>query len=84
MPSIHGLQIATSLEDVCHPKRLALLIYDMQVGICQQVANGSAIIVALPAFRWPTVATYHRPLTGWALSRHGWRWRGNTSMIRLQ
>jgi biuret amidohydrolase len=51
MPSIHGLQIATSLEDVCHPKRLALLIYDMQVGICQQVACGPAITEACKRLR---------------------------------
>ena len=37
MQSIHGLPIATSLEEACDPHRLALLIYDMQVGICQQV-----------------------------------------------
>ena len=51
MPSIHGLPIAGSLEEACDPGRLALLIYDMQVGICQQVSCGPAITEACKQIR---------------------------------
>ena len=51
MQSIHGLPIATSLEEACDPRRLALLIYDMQVGICQQVSCGPAITEACKRLR---------------------------------
>ena len=32
-----GLDIPQTLEDLCHPRRLALLVYDMQVGILRQL-----------------------------------------------
>jgi biuret amidohydrolase len=38
-----GLDIPRTLEEVCHPQRLALLIYDMQVGILSQIKNGGEI-----------------------------------------
>lgn len=38
-----GLQIPQSLQDVCDPQRLALIIYDMQVGIVKQIANGPQV-----------------------------------------
>lgn len=46
MPSIHGLPIPTSLAEACVPSRMALLIYDMQVGICRQVSCGPSITAA--------------------------------------
>jgi biuret amidohydrolase len=51
MQSIHGLPVATSLEEACDPRRLALLIYDMQVGICQQVSCGPPITEACRRLR---------------------------------
>jgi len=33
MKNIFGLSIPETLEEVCDPQRLALLVYDMQVGI---------------------------------------------------
>jgi biuret amidohydrolase len=51
MQTIHGLPIAASLEEACYPRRLALLIYDMQVGICQQVSCGPAITEACKRLR---------------------------------
>ena len=36
MPSIHGLDIPTGLADLATPEKMALLVYDMQVGICRQ------------------------------------------------
>lgn len=43
MQRAFGLNIPQSLEDVCDPARLALIVYDMQVGIVKQIANGSEI-----------------------------------------
>ena len=43
MQRAYGLDIPQTLEDVCDPKRLALIVYDMQVGIVQQVGNGQQI-----------------------------------------
>jgi len=43
MKRAYGLDIPQTLEDVCDPKRLALIVYDMQVGIVQQVENGQQI-----------------------------------------
>jgi hypothetical protein len=39
-----GVEIATSLADVCRPDRMALLVYDMQVGITRQLKEGPAIV----------------------------------------
>jgi nicotinamidase-related amidase len=38
-----GLDIPQTLEDTCDPTRLALVIYDMQVGIVKQIENGAQI-----------------------------------------
>ena len=38
-----GLNIPQTLEDVCDPTRLALIVYDMQVGIVNQIENGHQI-----------------------------------------
>jgi nicotinamidase-related amidase len=38
-----GLDIPQTLEDICDPTRLALVIYDMQVGIVKQIENGAQI-----------------------------------------
>jgi biuret amidohydrolase len=51
MHSIHGLPVAISLEEACGRGRLALLIYDMQVGICSQVSCGPAITEACRRLR---------------------------------
>jgi nicotinamidase-related amidase len=37
------LAIPTSLTDVCRPDRMALIVYDMQVGIVSQVSSGAVI-----------------------------------------
>jgi nicotinamidase-related amidase len=37
------LNIPQTLEDVCDPARLALVVYDMQVGIVNQIQNGRQI-----------------------------------------
>src|ERR1700719_150354 len=43
MQRAFGLSIPQTLDDICDPKRLALIVYDMQVGIVKQIANGPQI-----------------------------------------
>jgi biuret amidohydrolase len=43
MKRAHGLSIPQTLEEVCDPRRVALLVYDMQVGILSQIKNGDEI-----------------------------------------
>jgi nicotinamidase-related amidase len=38
-----GLQIPESLEEVCHPERMALLVYDMQLGVVGQIADAATV-----------------------------------------
>ena len=47
MKHSHGLAIPTTLQDVCDPQRMALLVYDMQVGICSQIKSGSEIVARI-------------------------------------
>jgi len=37
------LDIPQTLDDICDPTRLALVVYDMQVGIVKQIENGQEI-----------------------------------------
>ena len=57
-----GLDVPTSLGDVCHRERLGLLVYDMQVGILEQIADREKIIQnvqeVLEAARAAGVRTY--------------------------
>jgi len=39
----HGLSIPETLDEVCDPRRVALLVYDMQVGILGQIKNPEQI-----------------------------------------
>ena len=43
MQRAFGLDIPQTLDDVCDPARLALVVYDMQVGIVKQIENGQEI-----------------------------------------
>jgi biuret amidohydrolase len=43
MQHAYGLEIAETLEELCDPARLALLVYDMQAGIVPQLPDGAAI-----------------------------------------
>ena len=47
MKHTHGLAIPTTLQDVCHPQRMALLVYDMQVGICSQVKTANQVVTRI-------------------------------------
>jgi len=43
MQRAFGLDIPQTLNDVCDPTRLALVVYDMQIGILNQIENGQQI-----------------------------------------
>ena len=43
MKSAYGLSIPQTLGEVCDPRRVALLVYDMQVGILNQLKNGDEV-----------------------------------------
>ena len=43
MKSAFGLSIPQTLEEICEPQRIALLVYDMQVGILSQIKNADQI-----------------------------------------
>ncbi|MER8399713.1 cysteine hydrolase [Mesorhizobium sp. M1348] len=42
--SSDGIEIPASLAEWCDPRRTALVVYDMQIGICRQVAGAATII----------------------------------------
>lgn len=43
MERLEGLDIPETLEDACRPQHLALLVYDMQIGILGQIEDGEAV-----------------------------------------
>jgi biuret amidohydrolase len=43
MKSVNGLNIPETLAEVCDPKRVALVIYDMQIGILNQINNANEV-----------------------------------------
>ncbi len=43
MEEAFGLSIPRTLEEACDPRRMALLVYDMQVGVLSQIADGPEI-----------------------------------------
>ncbi len=49
MQHTHGLDIPQTLEDVCDPRRLALIVYDMQVGVLSQIDNADAVTARVAA-----------------------------------
>jgi nicotinamidase-related amidase len=59
---LNGLNVPESLGEVCRPERLALLVYDMQVGILEQLPDSEKVIesvrAVLEAARAAKVRTY--------------------------
>ena len=43
MKTVLGLRVPQTLEEVCDPRQVALLVYDMQVGILSQIKNPEQI-----------------------------------------
>lgn len=44
MEQLNGLDVPQSLDEVCRPERLGLVVYDMQVGILEQIADREKVI----------------------------------------
>jgi nicotinamidase-related amidase len=44
MDERHGLPVPRSLEEACDPKSLALVVYDMQVGILGQIGDRDRVV----------------------------------------
>jgi nicotinamidase-related amidase len=91
MTSAFGMSIPQTLEEVCDPQRIALLIYDMQVGILSQIKNPDDItrqvLKVLTAAREARVRVFFsRPSryqkNSWAFFSSAWPWLGN-GRIRL-
>lgn len=62
MKRIHGLELPQTLDEICDPQRLALVVYDMQIGILKQLKNPEAIVAkvsrVLDAARGAGVRTF--------------------------
>ena len=62
MDRLNGLIVPKSLSEACRPERLGLLVYDMQVGILEQIADRERVIQnvqeVLEAARATGVRTY--------------------------
>jgi hypothetical protein len=43
MKQAFGIPVQQALEDVCDPSLLALLVYDMQIGIVTQLKSGGPV-----------------------------------------
>lgn len=44
MQHIHGLDIPQTLDEVCDPTRMALIVYDMQIGVLRQIEDADRVI----------------------------------------
>jgi biuret amidohydrolase len=44
MENYRGMAIPTTLDQVCDPQRMALLVYDMQVGVLGQIDDSAGVI----------------------------------------
>ena len=80
------LEIGKTLEDFCRPERMALVVYDMQVGIVRQMKNGAEItdrvVKVLDAARsggFPVIFMRHlsmpKPLMGAFQMRQAMAWQ---------
>jgi nicotinamidase-related amidase len=62
MKKVFGISVPQTLEDVCDPSRLALLVYDMQVGIVSQLKGvepiSARVVEVLEAARHAGVRTF--------------------------
>src|SRR5215471_4196433 len=47
MERAYGLEIPQNLSEACNPRRTALLVYDMQVGVIRQIKGGPELIARI-------------------------------------
>jgi biuret amidohydrolase len=94
MERVEGLDIPQTLEEACRPQHLALLVYDMQIGILRQMEEGEAVIrrvrevlLAARAASVRTVFVRHitmpRRLMGAAQLRMWKAWQGRESAAEV-
>jgi biuret amidohydrolase len=94
MERVEGLEIPQTLEEACDPRHLALLVYDMQIGILRQIEDGetvtrrvSHVLQAARAARVRTVFVRHvtmpRRLMGAAQLRMWKAWQGRESAAEV-
>jgi nicotinamidase-related amidase len=65
-----GLDIMETIEDACDPARMAVIVYDMQVGVVRQLPDGGAeavqrvsrVLTAARAGGYPVFFTRHMSL----------------------
>jgi nicotinamidase-related amidase len=87
--------ISRNLADYCFPSRMALIVYDMQVGICSQVACGQQItgkvarvIESARAASFPVIYTRHmsipRRLMGAFQLRQAMAWQRTDDPEQVQ
>jgi biuret amidohydrolase len=94
MERVEGLEIPQTLEEACRPQHLALLVYDMQIGVLRQIEDAetvtrrvSDVLQAARAARVRTVFVRHvtmpRRLMG-ATQLRMWRaWQGRESAAEV-
>ena len=85
MQRAFGLDIPQTLADVCDPTRLALVVYDMQVGILNQLENSRQITKVIQVLETARKAGYRifftrhmslpKELTGISQLRMGLAWQ---------
>lgn len=95
MKNAFGLSIPEQLQDTCIPSKCALLIYDMQVGIVSQIAEGAAIVTHCQqllgtardkGFRVFFMRHFFLPnhLAGAAQLRRSMIWQGLTDPLKIR
>jgi nicotinamidase-related amidase len=95
MENAYGLQIPGTLEEACQPRRTALLVYDLQVGVLKQLRDGVAItakvVAVLRAARMaglPVFFTRHmslpKELCGVSQLRMAKAWQRASSVAQVQ
>jgi nicotinamidase-related amidase len=52
METAYGPNIPRTLKEVCHPRRTALLVYDMQAGIVSQLPHGPEVTARVAEVLW--------------------------------
>jgi nicotinamidase-related amidase len=44
MKHVHGIEIPQTLDEICNSKRMALVVYDMQIGILTQIKDPEKVV----------------------------------------